>query len=78
MAHISNLSKSIKEQLADAATDTDGKPLRWFIGAYVPREIKRALIDEGTAQHRTLSQQLLHILTVRYSAPATTKGKKPK
>ena len=34
-----------------------------FIGAYVPSELKRALQQRATSEHRTLSQEITRILT---------------
>jgi hypothetical protein len=33
-----------------------------FIGAYVPAELKRALQQRATSEHRTLSQEITRIL----------------
>ncbi len=34
-----------------------------FIGAYIQPELKDAIKERATAAHRTLSQEILHILT---------------
>ncbi len=34
-----------------------------FIGAYVPAELKKALQQRATSEHRTLSQEITRILT---------------
>lgn len=34
-----------------------------FIGAYVPADLKRALQQRATSEHRTLSQEITRILT---------------
>lgn len=48
-------------------TEGSAEPGReWFIGAYVTRELKSQLQSEAKREHRTLSQQLIHILTERY------------
>lgn len=61
------------------STESNAEPGReWFIGAYVTRELKNQLQGEAKREHRTLSQQLIHILTERYDQPKGTEthGKK--
>ena len=40
-----------------------------FIGAYVPAELKRALQDRATSEHRTLSQEITRILEEAVKGP---------
>lgn len=61
---------------ANAEDATHPKKLKWFIGAYVPREIKAALQKEMEIEHRTLSQQLTHILTEYYERKKNNGNKK--
>lgn len=56
----------ITELNTDVTEAIHPKKLKWFIGAYVPRELKLALRSEMEKEHRTLSQQLNHILTEYY------------
>ena len=41
-----------------------------FIGAYVPAELKRALQQRATSEHRTLSQEITRILEEAVKGPA--------
>ena len=40
-----------------------------FIGAYVPAELKRALQDRATSDHRTLAQEITRILEEAVKGP---------
>ena len=40
-----------------------------FIGAYVPAELKRALQQRATSEHRTLSQEITRILEEAVKGP---------
>ena len=40
-----------------------------FIGAYVPSELKRALQQRATSEHRTLSQEITRILEEAVKGP---------
>ena len=40
-----------------------------FIGAYVPSELKKALQQRATSEHRTLSQEITRILEEAVKGP---------
>ena len=45
-----------------------------FIGAYVPAELKKALQQRATSEHRTLSQEITRILEEAVKGARLTPG----